>query len=846
MSPEPYLEAEIRPLRQNYTAGCAGDVSLEIRLPVRSEWVDCRIRVPKGIRVRPDDVLVNVIGRGWQPIRTLALQSPGRCARGYARPVGSGSVEPGPEDTLDLCLRELDIRADNGVDVAILLKNARFATPGSCAVSLYGEMDHGGVREALRGQTLLRAVSTVADFSREMPKPRYYAPMDLTAASFRWTPAEGAEEVRLLHSPDQGRTWEIYTLLSPDSASAQVSGLESGMEHWFRLDVAGGRNTGLSNVAKVFAGMYNVRTLGGAPTDGRDAAEGINGALAYLESLGGGVALFEGGIFSTTTIFLKSNVWLYLDKSAQIHALPGCQDEEVCWFSDGEFRTDQSHMSGAPYLTPENWMTKQDAGHSYFHNALFFGERLDNVKIIGNGRISGEGNLTKSNTVMEQPSGQRTDKLFALKLCTNVEIGGLNAGKDLWYEETDRPNADQPFYLDENGENDGLGIDNMLRIANAGHFVVLATGVDGISTHDIYGEKGPLVRDIFDYMGCCEIAAFNIYAQGAPDDVIKLGSDCSLGFTRPSKNCLVRNIIGDTACNLFQIGSETADDIRDVCVDNLYVLGSDKAGFSISVNDGGQIRNIHLNCGGTGGRCCHGVDHGMLALGYTPGTFHPHPSVMRRVRTPFFISLSNRGRTIGCEAVETRFVDDTGVERQELMVTNVDIGRIENVSLRNVDVGEVYAASQAKSPGDTRWPAFSGQARTTAMVVGYRIPRDAGMTMPDGSRQRDIENVLLEDIHITVKGGNPPQDGENTPRELGVGQFNLRNLAEDARGSKIPAYGWYIRHVNGLTMRRCSLDWEEPDGRYGVVLEDVKNSTVEDLTAPEGRRENLTIRKGVE
>ena len=66
------------------------------------------------------------------------------------------------------------------------------------------------------------------------------------------------------------------------------------------------------------------------------------------------------------------------------------------------------------------------------------------------------------------------------------------------------------------------------------------------------------------------------------------------------RNYKVRNIIGDTNCNLFQIGSETADDIMDIHVDNIYVLGANKAGFSISTNDGAHIKDIHLNCGHTG------------------------------------------------------------------------------------------------------------------------------------------------------------------------------------------------------------------------------------------------------
>ena len=683
--------------RSSYTVDTPGTVILNIDVPLRSAHGDFIITIPKEIAFQKESVFVNVIGRGDCLLTKLHLQSPGRCAAGHERLVGRGNIEIRPDGGRCLLLRELDLRADNGVDVQIRIEDAIFRVLGSHLVGVTAKLKNEGQVDILRGNLELRAVSTVTDFERVVHQKTILDTTDCFSSLFQWSAVQGADEIHLLRSVDHGQNWEIQAELAPDCAECQANDLKPDLEYWFCMEVIGGRSAGRSNVAKLYSGMYNVRTCGNAPTDGTNAAGKINEAIAYMESLGGGTVLFEGGIFCTTTIYLKSDVWLYIDKSAEIHALRGCDDEEKCWYSDGEFRNDQSHMSVAPYISPDNWMTKQDAGHSYFHNALFFGQRLDNVKIIGNGRISGNGNLTKSNTVMERESGSRADKLISLKLCTNVEIGGLSVGKDLWYSETDRPNEDQPFYLDADGKNDGCGIGNMLRISNAGHFAVLATGVYGIRTHDIYAEKGPLVRDIFDYVGCNDILVFNIYAEGAPDDVVKLGSDCSLGFTRPSGNCIVRNIIGDTACNLFQIGSETADDIRNVCIDNLYVLGSNKAGFSVSVNDGGHVENIHLNCGGSAGRCRHGVQHGHLDIGYLPAAINPHKSIMRRVRTPFFISLSNRGRTIGCEARQMRFTDDIGVLREEMMVTNVNVGTIRNIRLQSVDVKEVYAASQAKS-----------------------------------------------------------------------------------------------------------------------------------------------------
>lgn len=851
-----YFKMNIGSVHRQYTTGVPKDIILNITMERRTPCANLKIRIPSGIRFERRSVYVNVIGRGEVPLQELSKQSLGRCGIGYEVVVGQGFAEKEDDGSCSLFIQNVDLRPDNGIDVQVRVKDAVFEGDGTYSIEICGTAEVGETL-ALRECVELCAVSTISDFRRKIVTSQVYdVNTDYRSASFQWSQVSDADRICLLHSADLGETWrqcreiaEADAELSgdamadkPGTTEIRVHNLEPDKEHWFCLEVTGGKAEGRSNVAKIYAGMLNVRTIGNAPTDGSDAAEQINQAIDYLHSLGGGTLLFEGGNFSTTTIYLKSNVYLYIDKSAEIHALRGCDDEEKRWYSDEEFRKDQSHMSGSPYISPDNWMTKQDAGHSYWHNALFFGERLDNIKIIGNGGIFGDDNLTKLNTVMEHESGNRADKVVALKLCTNVEIGGLSIGRDLWYEETDDPNHDQPFYLEADGSKSVCGIDNMLQIRDGGHFVLLATGVDGISTHDVYAEKGSQVRDIFDYMACNDILAFNIYAEGASDDVVKLGSDCSLGFTRPSKNCIVRNIIGDTACNLFQIGSETADDIQDICIDNIYVLASNKAGFSISVNDGGYIRNVHLNCGGSAGCCEYGVRHGELSIGYRPAKINPHKSKMRRIRNPLFISLSNRGRVLGCEAVKKEFVDDIGVPREELLVKNVNIGRIENVFLKNLDIRDVYGVSQAKSGLPSRWPEYDGQARTTSLIVGYKIPDGAGMDLPDGSRGRAIENVLLEDIDMVVKGGNPLSDASNTPRELGVGQFNLRNLAEDDRGSKIPAFGYYVRHAKGVTIRDCSVEFEENDDRHAVVFDDVQDIKIENFKAAESINNKESIK----
>lgn len=398
--------------------------------------------------------------------------------------------------------------------------------------------------------------------------------------------------------------------------------------------------------------------------------------------------------------------------------------------------------------------------------------------------------------------------MFSLKLCTNIEIGGWNIDKDMWYD----PQKDEPYYIEKNGQRN-YDISNMLHIDQGGHFVLLATGTDGIHVHDTYFAKHhpKNARDIYDFMACNDVTATNIYSRVSSDDIIKPGSDCSLGFTRPAHNYMVRNIVGDTNCNLFQIGSETADDIQDLYIDNIYVLGANKAGFSISTNDGAHIKNVYLNSGKT-------------------GPIHSR-SVMRRTRAPFFISISNRGRVLGAN-VEPFTFKENGATRKELLVTNSNIGQVENIIIKGVDIEEVYGGSSFR--GD-RWKAYDGsQNKATPIIAGFKLPDtenvDGGLTfrLPNGLHTGYIENVQFHDIDLLVKGGNPVEDAEACPPEIGVGRYNVGDLKIQ------PAFGFWARHVKGFILNNCKINAESKDGRYAVVLDDVIGAEINNLQVTKG------------
>lgn len=819
---------------QELTAGTEKDLVLDYSVGQRTPDASVVIEVPEGIKVTEDNTTVNVIGRGAVLLSDLETQSPGRYGEGFAPDkVGSVTIEDTEGNGQKLTFEGLDLRPDNGIDLQLVIQGAAVEAPGEYDFKASYTTAEPEVLESPVSVASVQAVQTVTDFTRKITRSDVYdVNTDYQAAEFEWTPVSDAQKISLQVSEDKGATWNEYKGdIAKDSGSIQVSGLKPDMEYQFRLEITGGEREGISNVAKLYSGMYDIKKNAQLTADGSaDCTDAVNDAIQYLNSLGGGTLLFQDGNFGLRTVHLASNVYLYINQDAVLTALLGGDQPEDTWYSDREFRRGASPTATGPYDTPENWLTKQDVGHTFFQNAMFFGERLDNIKIVGNGLITGADNLDYSDNVLDEVDGKRNaeracDKLISVKLCTNVEFGGLTKGKDLWYEETENPDSDEPFYLEKDGQTRDTEISNMLRVTESGHFVMLAAGTDGIHNHDVYVEKTPNknIRDIFDFMECNDVKAVNIYAEGAADDIIKPGSDCGLGFTRPSSNFLVRNIIGDTRCNLFQIGSETVDDIQNICVDNVYVLASDKAAFSISTNDGGTVKNVHLNCGGTTGNCKYDIDTG-LTLGYEPSSPVHHMSEFRRSRTPFFLSISNRGRTLGGQAERFQFEDTNGSERDELLSTNVNIGHVENIFINDVNAEECYAGSCYYNE---RWLPYTNQGESSPVIVGYAVP-EIGPKLPDGRQVGYIENVTFENVNVLVKGGHPVGDANSTPGELGVGQYNVSNLSVQ------PSYGFWARHVKNLLFDNCSVDFEENDDRYGIVLNDVHGATIKNTKMTKG------------
>jgi polygalacturonase len=254
-------------------------------------------------------------------------------------------------------------------------------------------------------------------------------------------------------------------------------------------------------------GQFNVRRYG-AYGDGKHLdTDSINQAISAAADAGGGTVTFPAGNYLSFSIHLRSNVALYLDAGAVIVA---ATPENGIGYDPPE-----ANLAGVPDKKHEY----QDFGHSHWHNSLIWGENLQNIAILGPGKIFGQGLVRalphalhpSSRNVTDIPQNDSADaaadndgvgnKAIALKLCRNVILRDFT-------------------------------------IQHGGWFGILTTGVDNLTIDNI---KIDTNRDGMDIDACQNVRIFNCTVNSPHDDGICPKSSFALGYARPTKNVTISN-----------------------------------------------------------------------------------------------------------------------------------------------------------------------------------------------------------------------------------------------------------------------------------------------------------------
>ena len=279
----------------------------------------------------------------------------------------------------------------------------------------------------------------------------------------------------------------------------------------------------------------------------------------------------------------------------------------------------------------------------------------------------------------------------------------------------------------------------------------------------------------------------------------------------------------------------------DLTVDNV-TMDTDRDGIDIDCCRNTVVSNCRINSPNDDGLCpkstfalgerrltenltivnCQvsGFEEGTLL----DGTMKPSRGRVGRIK----FGTEASGGFRNCTVANCTFRHCRGLALEE-----VDGGLLENITIQNLALMDVtdYAiylttGKRDRTPGNTTPSRLRNIliSNVTADLVG-KMNGIQIMGLPE----QPIENVRLENIHLTSDGGGTAKDAARVPKELGTG------YPEPGKLGTLPAYGIFARHVKNLELANISCGFRTNELRSAASFADIQGLEIDNFkpqTAP--------------
>ena len=510
------------------------------------------------------------------------------------------------------------------------------------------------------------------------------------------------------------------------------------------------------------AGLFDVKKFG-AKGDGKALdTPAINRAIDAAAAAGGGTVFFSAGTYRCFSIRLKSNIALYLDQGATLLAADP---------KDGDGKYDPPE--------PNQWDQYQDFGHSHWHNSLIWGENLENISILGPGRIWGKGLVRSGNqsrtkvqndALGNAPSDPRGgpfgypnprdavepgwgNKSISLKLCRNVLIRDIS-------------------------------------ILHGGHFAILATGVDNLTIDNI---KIDTNRDGIDVDACKNVRISNCSVNSPFDDGICPKSSFALGYARATENVTITN------CQVSGYDEGTLlDGTYKRAFRNQNGTFSPTGRIKFGTESNGGFKNITIS------NCVFDYSRG-LALEAVDGALLEDVTIsnitMRDIsNSPFFLRLGFRGRgpkettTVGAlrRVIISNVVVYNADPRYASIISGIPGHSIEDVRFSNIRI--YYQGGGTKEQAALDPPEKEDT---------YPEPTMFGVLPAYGFFIRHVKGIEMRDVEVSYM-----KDDARPPFSLNdvIGAEFLHIKGQ--RSQDVPTFA--LKKVENFNLQQS---WPLPDTR---------------------------------
>lgn len=169
-----------------------------------------------------------------------------------------------------------------------------------------------------------------------------------------------------------------------------------------------------------------------------------------------------------------------------------------------------------------------------------------------------------------------------------------------------------------------------------------------------------------------------------------------------------------------------------------------------------------------------------------------------------------------------------------LAFEEVDQGKMENIVVSNISLSHVHhypiyitTGCRNRGPKEVTTPS-TGRNISITNVIADDVDSLAGIIIT-GMKDAPLRDIALSNIQIEYRGGGTADLANKEYREQGT------NYPEPRWAGPTPAYGMFVRHVDGLSVSNVKFTTKKADSRPPVILDDVTNWKIEDLYTPSGK-----------
>ena len=266
-------------------------------------------------------------------------------------------------------------------------------------------------------------------------------------------------------------------------------------------------------------------------------------------------------------------------------------------------------------------------------------------------------------------------------------------------------------------------------------------------------------------------------------------------------------------------------DCNGVLLENSYFNASDDA-ICLKSHDSKSIcQNVVVrNC--TARSSASGIKFGTFVVGGFKNIKIINNKVYDTFRSAITIQ-SVDGGVVDSILVDSLYASNVG----NAIYLNIGRRRDKISYMSNITLSNIYAEVAATKP-DAGYE-YEGPTEDN--------PRNISPSAIIGLKDNDIKNVILKNIEIVYPGGGDPNVAHVRLDELDKVPEMPKAYPEFSQHKELPAWGFYIRHVDNISLTNIKITALKKDYRTAIILDDVKGYKSKDVNVIEPAKNKQSV-----